>query len=45
MDSIKSMKKEERTEVISFEEFIDYITEGRGEEIKKELKKISQRRK
>lgn len=36
------MKKpnEGKTEVINFEEFIDIITDSRGEEIKRQLEKI-----
>lgn len=35
------MKKERNeTTTISFDEFIDIITDGKGEEIKEELKKL-----
>lgn len=41
------MKKEEKLkcETISFEEFIDCITDGRGGIIKKELRKIEEKKK
>ncbi len=34
-------RKKKKGETISFEEFIDCITDGRGEMIKEELKKLS----
>ena len=31
-----------KTDTISFDEFIDLITDGRGEQIKKDLKKLEE---
>ncbi len=41
------MKKQEalKCEIITFDEFIDCITDGKGEEIKKQIKKIEREEK
>lgn len=39
------MNKELKTDSISVEEFIDLITDGRGEQIKKDLREIERQQK